>query len=408
MRFIIIIVLYLLFDFYAFQLVRTQFADTSDTTRKIVYVIYWLISFSALAAMPVIASLDPFKQRALRTFLLSFVVISLISKVFVSFFLLIDDLWRGLQWVASKFSKEDTEPVDIGRSKFLTTTAVVAGALPILTMSFGIISGAYDYRVRRRTVYFPDLPKEFDGIKVIQLSDIHSGSFYNKTAVKGGVDLAMAEKPDIICFTGDLVNDQSKEVEDYVPVFEKLQAPLGVYSIMGNHDYGDYRQWSSREAKQNDIKNLHRAHAEMGWNLMLNENQTIRVDSAEIGMLGVENWGKGRFSKYGDLSATVAGTEDLPFKILMSHDPSHWEAQVIPDTNIDLTLSGHTHGFQFGVEIGDFRWSPSKYLYKQWADLYQKDNRYIYVNRGFGFLGYPGRVGILPEITVLELKRGQA
>lgn len=408
MRFIILIIIYLLFDYYAFQLIKVQVAESSDNVRRVVYIIYWIITFASLASIPLIASLDPFKQRALRTFLLSFVFINFISKIFVSFFLLIDDIWRGIQWVASKFTKESSETVDIGRTKFLTTTAVVAGALPAITLGFGVVSGAYDYRVRRRTVYFPNLPKEFDGIRLVQLSDIHSGSFYNKTAVKGGVELALAEKPDIICFTGDLVNDQSKEVEDYVPVFEKLKAPLGVYSIMGNHDYGDYRQWTSIEAKMKDIANLHKAHKLMGWDLLLNENRTIKVDSAEIGLLGIENWGKGRFSKYGDLDKTMQGMEEMPFKLLMSHDPSHWEAQVIPDTNIDLTLSGHTHGFQFGVEIGDFKWSPSQYLYKQWADLYKEKDQYIYVNRGFGFLGYPGRIGILPEITVLELKKGTA
>ncbi|MEL6558123.1 MAG: metallophosphoesterase [Bacteroidota bacterium] len=408
MRFIILIIIYLLFDYYAFQLIKVQVAESSDNTRRVVYVIYWIITLGALASIPLIASLDPFKQRALRTFLLSFVFINFISKFFVSFFLLIDDVWRGIQWVAGKFTKEQSEPVDIGRTKFLTTTAVVAGALPAITLGFGVVSGAYDYRVRRRTVYFPNLPKEFDGIKVVQLSDIHSGSFYNKTAVKGGIELAMAEKPDIICFTGDLVNDQSKEVEDYVPVFEKLKAPLGVYSVMGNHDYGDYKQWASRDAKAKDIANLHKAHELMGWDLLLNENRKIKVDGAEIGLLGIENWGKGRFSKYGDLNKTMQGMEEMPFKLLMSHDPSHWEAQVIPETNIDLTLSGHTHGFQFGVEIGDFKWSPSQYIYKQWADLYQEKDQYIYVNRGFGFLGYPGRIGILPEITVLELKKGTA
>lgn len=406
MRFIVLIVIYLLFDYYAFQLIKVQVADSTDTVRRIAYAVYWLISLSTLVAIPLISSLDPFKQRAFRTFLLSFVVINIISKIFIVFFLLIDDIWRGIQWLMNKFSKETPENVDVGRTKFLTTTAVVAGALPAITLGFGIVSGAYDYRVRRRTIRFPNLPREFDGVKVVQLSDIHSGSFYNKKAVMGGVEMAMAEKPDIVCFTGDLVNDQSKEVEDYVPVFDKLKAPLGVYSIMGNHDYGDYRQWSSREAKMNDIAKLHKSHELMGWDLLLNENRKIKVDGAEIGLLGIENWGKGRFSKYGDLDKTMQGMEDMPFKLLMSHDPSHWEAQVIPETNIDLTLSGHTHGFQFGVEIGDFKWSPSQYLYKQWADLYQKEKQYIYVNRGFGFLGYPGRIGILPEITVLELKKG--
>lgn len=304
-----------------------------------------------------------------------------------------------------KTAKKQKEEVDESRSGFLRKTALVVGSLPTITMGFGI-GGAYDYRVRKKTLYFKDLPKAFDGIKVAQLSDIHSGSFYNKKAVLGGINTVLSEKPDAIFFTGDLVNDQSKEVEEYIDVFSKLDAPLGVYSVMGNHDYGDYRRWSSAQAKQRDIQNLHKAHELMGWDLLLNENRVLKVDGEEIALLGVENWGKGRFSKYGDLAKTYEGVEDHPFKILLSHDPSHWDAEIRPKySDIDLTLSGHTHGFQFGVEIGDFRWSPSKYIYKQWADLYQEGEQYIYVNRGFGFIGYPGRVGILPEITMLELKR---
>ncbi len=405
MRFVVLVVLYLIFDFYAFQLVKVQVSDYSDTVRRSVYIVYWVFSIFTIALIPWISALDPFKQRVTRTFFIAIIAINFISKFFIVLFLFIDDFTRGIRWIIDKFSSPKEETTDLSRSQFLMKSAVVAASVPAVTMSFGIVSGAYDYRLRKKTINFPNLPKEFDGVKLVQLSDIHSGSFYNKKAVMGGVEMAMAEKPDIICFTGDLVNDQSKEVEDYVPVFEKLKAPLGVYSVMGNHDYGDYRSWSSPQAKNKDVLALHEAHKLMGWDILLNENRTIKVDGAEIGILGVENWGKGRFSKYGDLVKTMEGTGELPFSVLLSHDPSHWEAQILPDTNIDLTLSGHTHGFQFGVEIGDFRWSPSQYLYKQWADLYQQQNQYIYVNRGFGFLGYPGRIGILPEITVLTLKR---
>lgn len=216
-----------------------------------------------------------------------------------------------------------------------------------------------------------------------------------------------AEKPDVFFFTGDLVNDHSEEARDYLDVFKKVKAPLGNFSIMGNHDYGDYRQWNSPREKLADVQNLHKMHEYMGWDLLLNENRTLKVDGAELGIMGVENWGEGRFSKYGDLDKTYAGMEEQDFKILLSHDPSHWDAQVRPDhPDVDLTLSGHTHGFQFGVEIGNFKWSPSQYIYKQWADHYQEGNQHLYVNRGFGYIGYPGRIGILPEITVLELKRG--
>lgn len=285
-------------------------------------------------------------------------------------------------------------------------SALIAGAIPVATMTFGIISGAHDYRVRRRIVTSPNLPKAFDGVRVAQISDIHTGSFYNKTAVAGGVDMLNSEKPDIVFFTGDLVNNRSEEAKEYLDIFKKVNAPLGVYSVMGNHDYGDYTNWSSEAAKQQDIKNLHSMHRYMGYDLLLNENRTIKVDGEEIAVLGCENWGAGRFSKYGDMQQTISGVEDHPYKLLLSHDPSHWDAQIKKEySDIDLMLSGHTHGFQFGIEIGDFRWSPVQYRYKQWADLYQEGNQSLYVNRGYGFLGYPGRIGILPEITILELKR---
>jgi predicted MPP superfamily phosphohydrolase len=260
--------------------------------------------------------------------------------------------------------------------------------------------------VRRRDVYSPHLPKAFDGIRLVQISDIHTGSFFNKTAVRGGVDLINQERGDMVLFTGDFVNNQSDEAKPYLDLFAKVKAPLGVHAVMGNHDYGDYHRWDSMIEKQQNIKDLHQMHKYMGWNIMLNENKIITADGESIALLGLENWGAGRFSKYGDMSKTYEGTQEIPYKILMSHDPSHWDAQVLSEyPDIDLMLAGHTHGMQFGVEIGDFRWSPSQYVYKQWADLYQQGTQSLYVNRGFGFLGYPGRIGILPEITVLTLKR---
>ena len=218
--------------------------------------------------------------------------------------------------------------------------------------------------------------------------------------------MLLGQKPDIPFFTGDLVNNRSEEAKDYLDIFKRVKAPLGVFSVMGNHDYGDYTEWPSEAAKQKDIKKLHEMHAYMGYDLLLNENRTIKVDGEEIAILGCENWGAGRFSKYGDMSKTIEGTEEKPYKLLLSHDPSHWDAQIRPSyPDIDLMLAGHTHGMQFGVEIGDFRWSPVQYRYKQWADHYQEGDQSLYVNRGYGFIGYPGRIGILPEITILELKK---
>lgn len=401
----IAITIFILLDLYVFRLLKDATVKSHRFVRRALYIVYWFFTAVVVTSFVIGTQLDPFTQRFLRVVLFSIVFINITSKLLSGLFLFIEDIVRGIQWVMKKTAKKQKEEVDESRSGFLRKTALVVGSLPTITMGFGI-GGAYDYRVRKKTLYFKDLPKAFDGIKVAQLSDIHSGSFYNKKAVLGGINTVLSEKPDAIFFTGDLVNDQSKEVEEYIDVFSKLDAPLGVYSVMGNHDYGDYRRWSSAQAKQRDIQNLHKAHELMGWDLLLNENRVLKVDGEEIALLGVENWGKGRFSKYGDLAKTYEGVEDHPFKILLSHDPSHWDAEIRPKySDIDLTLSGHTHGFQFGVEIGDFRWSPSKYIYKQWADLYQEGEQYIYVNRGFGFIGYPGRVGILPEITMLELKR---
>lgn len=401
----IAITIFILLDLYVFRLLKDATIKSHRFVRRALYIVYWFFTAVVVTSFIIGTQLDPFTQRFLRVVLFSIVFINITSKLLSGLFLFIEDIVRGIQWIMKKTAKKQAEEVDESRSGFLRKTALVVGSLPTITMGFGI-GGAYDYRVRKKTLYFKDLPKAFDGIKVAQLSDIHSGSFYNKKAVLGGINTVLSEKPDAIFFTGDLVNDQSKEVEEYIDVFSKLDAPLGVYSVMGNHDYGDYRRWPSAQAKQKDIQNLHKAHELMGWDLLLNENRVLKVDGEEIALLGVENWGKGRFSKYGDLAKTYEGVEDHPFKILLSHDPSHWDAEIRPKySDIDLTLSGHTHGFQFGVEIGDFRWSPSKYIYKQWADLYQEGEQYIYVNRGFGFIGYPGRVGILPEITMLELKR---
>ena len=269
-----------------------------------------------------------------------------------------------------------------------------------------LFPGAHDYRVRRQTVKLPNLPASFDGLKIAQLSDIHSGSFFNKKAVRGGVEMVLAEKPDVIFFTGDLVNNEASEVMEYIDVFNKLKAPLGVYSITGNHDYGDYHRWASAEAKQKNFNDLKEAHRLLGFDLLMNQHRFLESGGEKIAIIGIENWGGRGFAKYGKLDEAYRGTEEASVKLLLSHDPSHWDAQVRPlYHDIDLMFAGHTHGFQFGVELGNFKWSPSQYAYKQWAGLYQEGSQYLYVNRGFGYLGYPGRIGMPPELTIIELKR---
>jgi predicted MPP superfamily phosphohydrolase len=344
----------------------------------------------------------------MRNWIVTGLVATYFPKLFGVVFLLIDDGQRLVRWVAKSFSKEEINSLPgevISRSEFLSQAAMVATAIPFGAMAYGIISGAHDYRVKRISLKLPNLPKEFDGLRLAQLSDIHSGSFFNKTAVKGGVEMVLNEKPDVIFFTGDLVNNESSEVNEYLEVFNKLRAPLGVYSVTGNHDYGDYKRWVTQEAKQKNFKDLIEAHKLLNFDLLMNEHRILEQGGEKLAIIGVENWGV-KFSKHGKLDQAYSGTDESAVKILLSHDPSHWDAQVRQQyKDIDLMLAGHTHGFQFGIEIGGFKWSPSQYAYKQWAGLYTEGNQHLYVNRGFGYLGYPGRVGMPPEITIIELKK---
>ena len=405
----IFIFLFLVVDYYFFQAIITLTGDFSVKAKSVIRYGFWIPTGLSIIALLWWAFEDPYKYSAsVRQLVLSGLFVIYFSKLFGIIVLFVDDLQRGVRWVASLFSKKEGNlPGEvIPRSEFLAKTALVASAIPLGAFTYGIISGAHDYHLKRVTVKLPNLPKAFDGIKIGQISDIHSGSFWNKTAVKGGVELLQKEKPDVIFFTGDLVNTKSDEVQPYMDIFNKLRAPLGVFSITGNHDYGDYGSWPSVQEKQKNFKNLIEAHRLLGFDLLLNEHRFIEQGGEKLAILGIENWGAGRFSKYGKMDLAYRGTEDASTKLLLSHDPSHWDAQVRQEyPDIDMASAGHTHGFQFGVEIGNFKWSPSQYIYKQWAGLYQEGNQYLYVNRGFGYLGYPGRVGIPPELTIVELKR---
>jgi predicted MPP superfamily phosphohydrolase len=313
-----------------------------------------------------------------------------------------------LYYVTGRFYEANTIPSVVSngmtRSDFLAKTGLWVSGILFGTMWYGMMN-RYRYSVKRLALQFPQLPNAFKGMRVVQISDIHSGSFSDPKAVERGIQTILDLKPDLIVFTGDIVNNVSDELVDYAPLFAKLTAPLGVFSILGNHDYGDYFQWDSQEAKVANLNRLKSLHADMGWRLLLNEHVRIEKDGEHFALIGVENTSfKNRFKSYGDLNKAYAGSEASPFKMLLSHDPTHWDGEVNKRyRDIDLTLSGHTHGFQFGVEIPGFKWSPAQYMYKQWAGLYQEGQQYLYVNRGFGFLGYPGRVGILPEITLFEL-----
>lgn len=402
-----VLTLAVLLDLYAYQVLKLVTRNLAEGWRTGIHFAYWILSLAAWVGIFLYGRASGEEHRWLRMVITTGFMINIMAKLFAGIVLLIGDIVRGGQWAWQQFSKPP-EPTGapISRSQFLGQAALITSAIPTLSISYGVISGAHDYRVRAHQIKLPNLPRAFDGIRIAQVSDIHSGSFFNKTAVQGGVDMLLAEKPDVIFFTGDLVNEQTPEVKDYTPIFSKLKAPLGVYSTLGNHDYGDYREWPNDAAKAKNLLDMHQVvRNTLGYDLLLNENRTITVDGESIAIIGVENWGD-RFVKHGDLAKAYAGIEELPTKILLSHDPSHWDAIVRPQfPDIDLTLSGHTHGAQFGIEIPGFKWSPSQYIYKQWAGLYQEGSQYLYVNRGYGFLGFPGRIGMPPEITIIELKK---
>jgi predicted MPP superfamily phosphohydrolase len=400
----------LLLDFYFFQALKIVAHSAPGRARMVIYIIYWVLSLAAVITLIILPYIHFDKQtRFTRTTLFSIIAGFFFAKLIASLFFLIDDLRRGIQWLWGKFSSSKTNPAGspagdtISRSAFLSWMGMIAGGGMFGTLLYGF-GNKYRYQVKRVKLSYANLPAAFKGLRVVHISDIHSGSFNDKKAVMKGVSRIMKEKPDLILFTGDLVNSVADEMEDYMDVFNKLEAPLGVYSTLGNHDYGDYASWDNEADKTANLEKLKQIHATLGWRLLMNEHVELARGMDKIALLGIENWSaKARFPKYGDMKQAHAGTSVYPFKILMSHDPSHWKAQVLEDyPDIDLMLSGHTHGMQFGVEIPGFKWSPVQYVYKEWAGLYEQEAQKLYVNRGFGFIGYPGRVGILPEITLLE------
>jgi len=410
---LVIIGIFLLLDFYVFQSIKLLAPTQNLTARKFIFGLYWFYTFFSVGVLLLFASgLLEKTSSFLRNFLLFTVFANLIFKLLMTIFLLLEDIARVLKLAydstipEKKYINAPKQGLElINRNEFLSKTALAVATTPVVALTYGIISGAYDYRVRHIKLSLPNLPKKFNGIKIGQLSDIHSGSFYNSKAVKGGVEMLLNEKPDLIFFTGDLVNNTADETTDYIPIFRHLKAPLGVYSILGNHDYGDYMNWPSLKAKQKNFENIIQVHNQLGWRLLMNEHAFIENGGEKLAIIGIENFGaKGRFPKYGKLDLAYSGTEEAAVKLLLSHDPSHWDYQVRPQfPDIDLMFAGHTHGMQFGVDNKYMKWSPVQYMYKQWAGLYTEGKQHLYVNRGFGFIGYPGRLGILPEITIMEL-----
>ncbi|MBN8721006.1 MAG: metallophosphoesterase [Sediminibacterium magnilacihabitans] len=406
---IIALVMFLL-DLYVYQALRLVSQNATEKARMVIHIAYWVISALTLATIlsfPYVQALQT--SRVFRNYIFSILVGLFFAKILGSVFFLADDLRRGALWLMTKIFPDTgvrymDETSSIPRSTFLSWVGLGIGGGLFGTLLYGF-SNKYNYQVLKVRLKFNNLPPAFHGLKLVQISDIHSGSFQDKKAVEHGVNMVLQQKADLILFTGDLVNDRAVEMDDYKDLFSRVQAPMGVYSILGNHDYGDYVSWPSEAVKAANLEALKKVHADMGWRLLMNEHVLLEKDGQQIALLGIENWGaKGRFPKYGKMNLAYPGTEKIPFKLLMSHDPSHWDAEIKPHyPDIDLVLAGHTHGMQFGVENPYFKWSPVQWMYKEWAGLYEDGKQKLYVNRGFGFIGYPGRVGILPEITVIEL-----
>ncbi|MFZ4100757.1 MAG: metallophosphoesterase [Sphingobacterium thalpophilum] len=409
---IIISILLILIDIYIYKAIRSVSWKWKGQKHLLFAYIWWGYTFLLIAG--VFVSIFFNIKFLLRSIILVVFFVTFVSKIFILPFLIADDLRRIAIWIKRKFNRKEENTVNqensILRSEFLIKAGTLVAAIPLASLSYGVVSSAYDYRVKRRTLYLPNLPKAFDGIKLGQLSDIHSGSFYDRKAVIGGVDMLLKEKPDMIFFTGDLVNNVATEMYEYQDIFSKVKAPLGVFSVLGNHDYGDYHfGQGTSAAKIKNLADVKTTHKNMGWDLLVNENRRLKIDGEEIAILGIENWGVGRFAKYGRMDLAIKDIDDVPIKLLLSHDPSHWRAQVLPEyPQIDAMFSGHTHGMQFGLITEKFQWSPAQYIYKEWAGLYKQGLQQLYVNVGYGFLGYPGRVGILPEITIFELRRGDS
>ena len=397
-NFIILLAVFFIIEIYVYQAIRNI---TTNNYIRIGYwvftllaygiILYWILTFNK-------ASRDHQQIQLMVSAMMIFVLPKLLSVIF----LLIGDFTRFIEFGFKYFTaKENYFPE---RRKFISTTALAAAGIFSLLAIDGIIFGKYRHTVRKVKLRFKNLPENFKGYKIVQISDVHSGSFFNPQKLQKAIDLINEQDADVVLFTGDMVNNYADEFKPFIPLFKSIKAKDGKFSILGNHDYGDYGAWNSREEKAQNIPTLKNYQAEAGFKLLRNENIALEKNGEKIYLLGVENWGIKPFPQYGDLDKALKGVPEDAIKVLMSHDPTHFDEVVKKHkTNVHLTLSGHTHGMQFGLDLKNIKWSPVKFKYKKWADLYESEGKYLYVNRGFGVIAYPGRVGINPEITVIEL-----
>ncbi|MFN8278890.1 MAG: metallophosphoesterase [Saprospiraceae bacterium] len=409
-----IFVLCILFaiDLYTFQGFRLLIAGAGTWYKFMVYA-YWMISILLPLAFIIFMARNRYQHQlpGVGVFIGNLWLILLVSKLVFIVFLFMEDISRVSGFLFSKISSlvdssKATDSVSIAsRRKFISQVALGIASLPFASLIYGVVAGRFNYKIHRLTLHFPDLPDAFDGFKITQISDVHSGSFDSKEGVIKGLEMIKSLDSDLLVFTGDLVNTFSEEFDPWIDEFKKLRAPYGQFSILGNHDYGEYAEWKSQDEKQSNFERIKAHHDSIGFRLMLDESVRIEKEGAHLQLLGVENWGQG-FGQRGNLAKALSDVGEEDFKILLSHDPTHWEYQVKKHPQqIHLTLSGHTHGMQMGVEIPGFRWSPAQYRYPKWAGHYEENDRHLYINRGFGVLGFRGRAGIWPEITQIELRK---
>ena len=405
LRWLFLFIIIAFIEIYAFQafrtLIKTRWILVAYEVLSLVIIVYSIWSFSQFDRTV--------GQNKQSLFTIGLLIVVYVPKLFLTIFMFGEDLFRLLRGLTNYFVEHDNPSSYIPeRRKFVSQIALVIAAIPFASLIYGIFEGKYNFKVIKQQVFFPDLPDAFDGFKITQISDVHSGSFDNPEKIEYAIDLINAQETDLILFTGDIVNTLAKEMDPWIDTFKRIhKAEYGKFSVLGNHDYGEYVTWPTKKQKDDNFQAIKDTYGKIDFKLLLNEHTFIEKDNQRIAIVGVENWGK-NFKQAGDLRKASEGLTASDFKILLSHDPSHWEYQVKEDDkHYQLTLSGHTHGMQFGIEIpGFFKWSPVQYVYKQWAGLYENLGRYVYVNRGFGFHAYPGRVGIWPEITVIELKKG--
>ncbi len=403
----------LVLDLYLWSSIKKFIFLYHKVVKYSIMVLYWLPAVALVGSAASTFFIDFFQWNdTLRAYLFGTIFVFYAAKLVPLFFLFLNDIIRLIRWFINLFKpkkKEYSEEFRNSRSKFLRQFGLITGGIFLSSLLVGMFKWAYEYKIWRHRVRLPNLPKSFEGLKIVQISDMHLGSMATETALKDAVKKVNELKPDLIFFTGDLVNYWTAEAFPFQHVLADLEAPYGIYATLGNHDYGDYKQWETEEAKEENMQDIYDYFDDLGWYLLNNKNQVLNKNGEELAVVGVENWSAyARFQKRGDMSKALQGAENVPVKLLLSHDPTHWSAEVVNEyPDIDVTFSGHTHGMQFGIEIPGVKWSPAKYMYKHWAGLY-KDRRngkpqYLYVNRGLGVIGYPGRIGILPEITLMEL-----